>query len=498
MASTTGIQPHGDDKASLKGRHVESVVDNEKRPASDTSDEEISEEDNVRLRRRIDWFIMPLLCLVYGLQYLDKTGLSYASIMGIIPDTKMTLANYSWLGTIFYFGFLAGEYPLTYALQRWPIAKVTGLTIIIWGVVLGCMAACKDYKGLLVVRFFLGFFESSITPALTIFTAQWYRTSEHSFRTGMWYSTQAGISIFGGLVSYGFAKAGSQHKLSLASWRAVLLLFAAMTVATGIAFFFLIPDNVETAWFLSERDRKLAKIRTKENQLGVVDKTWKWYQVREALLDPAVWLLCLVSLCLMIPSGGLLNFYGIVVSQMGFTSHQTLLLSLAGSWNIFSVLFFPWLAGKYGYRALISIMPCGIALAGSAMVWGCKGKIARFVGYNLGLGYAATFALSISLLTSNVAGRTKKTFVNGMFLIAFCAGNLIGPQTFREKDKPKYVPALTSIVVLYAFSMFLMVVVHFLYKNRNSKRMWEEGHEPVANDVEDLTDRENPHFHYAL
>lgn len=179
---------------------------------------------------------------------------------------------------------------------------------------------------------------------------------------------------------------------------------------------------------------------------------------------------------------------------------MTLLLSLAGSWNIFNVLLFPYLAGKYGYRALISIIPCGIALAGTAMVWGCKDKYARFVGYNLGLGYAATFALALSLLTSNVAGRTKKTFVNGMFLIAFCAGNLIGPQTFREKDKPKYVPALTSIVVLYAFSMFLMVCVHFLYTNRNKKRaaLWAEGSDPVANDQEDLTDRENPYFHYAF
>lgn len=69
MAVTTGIQP-SDDKTSLKGRHVE-TIDNEKRTGSDVGDEEISEEDNIRLRRRIDWFIMPLLCLVYGLQYVS-------------------------------------------------------------------------------------------------------------------------------------------------------------------------------------------------------------------------------------------------------------------------------------------------------------------------------------------------------------------------------------------------------------------------------------------
>lgn len=72
--------------------------------------------------------------------------------MGIIPDTKITLDEYSWLGSVFFLGFLAGEYPLCWAQQRWPIAKVTGLTIIVWGAVLGSMAACKDFKGLMVTR----------------------------------------------------------------------------------------------------------------------------------------------------------------------------------------------------------------------------------------------------------------------------------------------------------------------------------------------------------
>ena len=31
-----------------------------------------------RLLRKIDWHLMPVLCVVYGLNYLDKTTLSYA------------------------------------------------------------------------------------------------------------------------------------------------------------------------------------------------------------------------------------------------------------------------------------------------------------------------------------------------------------------------------------------------------------------------------------
>ncbi len=40
-------------------------------------------EEEKKLLRKIDLNIMPFLCVVYGLNYLDKTTLSYASIMGL-------------------------------------------------------------------------------------------------------------------------------------------------------------------------------------------------------------------------------------------------------------------------------------------------------------------------------------------------------------------------------------------------------------------------------
>lgn len=48
-------------------------------------------------------------CLVFGLNYLDKTTLSYASIMGIKTDIHLVNDEYQWLGSIFYLGFLIWE-----------------------------------------------------------------------------------------------------------------------------------------------------------------------------------------------------------------------------------------------------------------------------------------------------------------------------------------------------------------------------------------------------
>ena len=66
----------------------------------------VDEATNKRLLKKIDLNIMPLMCVVYGLNYLDKTTLSYASVMGIKKDIHLKGDDYQWLGSMFYFGAL--------------------------------------------------------------------------------------------------------------------------------------------------------------------------------------------------------------------------------------------------------------------------------------------------------------------------------------------------------------------------------------------------------
>lgn len=59
---------------------------------------EIDQATNKRLLRIIDFRMMPLMCVIYGMNYLDKTTLSYASIMGIKTDINLVGDDYQWLG----------------------------------------------------------------------------------------------------------------------------------------------------------------------------------------------------------------------------------------------------------------------------------------------------------------------------------------------------------------------------------------------------------------
>jgi hypothetical protein len=73
----------------------------------DDLQEVISPRDQRRLQRKIDFMILPYLAVCYAFFYIDKTTLSYAAIFGIREDLNLVGTQYSWLSSIFYFGFLA-------------------------------------------------------------------------------------------------------------------------------------------------------------------------------------------------------------------------------------------------------------------------------------------------------------------------------------------------------------------------------------------------------
>jgi len=74
-------------------------------------------------------------------------------------------------GSIFYFGYLVGQPPAGYFLQRLPIAKFLGFCTLGWGLVLMTTPACKSFAGTAANRFLLGLLESSVNPGFVLITS---------------------------------------------------------------------------------------------------------------------------------------------------------------------------------------------------------------------------------------------------------------------------------------------------------------------------------------
>lgn len=228
--------------------------------------------------------------------------MSYASVMGFKKALHLHGQQYSWLSSLFYFGYLAFELPSSRLLQRLPLAKYSSAMIILWGGTLCCMAACHNFAGAAVVRFFLGVFESAVTPGFTLFTSQWYKKEEQGTRVAIWGSFNGFAQVIGGVLAYGVS-AGLGDDSTIPSWKVIFLIIGLFTMAIGILFLFFMPDNQMNAWFLSPQEKVVALERIRGNQQGVGNKHLKMYQLKEALTDPFTWAIILFALAGDIPNG---------------------------------------------------------------------------------------------------------------------------------------------------------------------------------------------------
>ncbi|KAL9106296.1 MAG: hypothetical protein Q9187_008577 [Circinaria calcarea] len=465
----------------------------------------LDEATGKRLLRKIDLHLMPLLCVIYGLNYLDKTTLSYASVMGIRKDIGLVNDDYQWLSSMFYFGYLAWEYPTTRLLQRLPLAKYSSFCIIMWGLVLCCFAGVKNFSGAMAVRFFLGVFEAAVTPGFALFTSQWYTKKEQGTRTGIWFSFNGFAQIFGGLVAYGIARGARLHGSSIAPWKIIFLVTGLLTVAVGCIFLFIMPDNQLNARWLSKDDRKLAIERVRVNQQGIGNKHFKAYQLKEALADPLTWAFAFYALTADIPNGGISNFFSQLIVSFGYTAEESLLYGTpGGAVEIVALIVCGFLGDRYGHRILISCSGLVISILGMLLIVALplSNNGGRLAGYYLTQASPTPFVALLSLISSNVAGYTKKTTVAALYLIAYCAGNIIGPQTFRPKDMPRYKPAEITIICCWGACLIDLVFIWWYCQSQNKRKAAFRA-QPTYRKLDnqewlDLTDRENPEFVYTL
>lgn len=88
------------------------------------------------------------MMITYGLQYLDKVALGYAAVYGLRADLGLVGQDYSWASSMFYFGYLVGQIPANYLLQKFPIGKFAATNLLIWGVLVMLSSESHNFGGL--------------------------------------------------------------------------------------------------------------------------------------------------------------------------------------------------------------------------------------------------------------------------------------------------------------------------------------------------------------
>lgn len=189
--------------------------------AEDTVDagKEYSDRYYRRLLWKIDLWLLPLMWVCYGTQQADKTSLSTQAVFGIREDTELIGEQFNWLSTIFYLTYLVCEAPGNWLLQRFHTGRFLGVVMVLWGIVVLCIAFARNFVHLMVLRALQGALECTISPTFVLITGAWYRSHEHTFRSTIWGTANAGMSIITGLIMYGIGAHAEANPGSLAAVR---------------------------------------------------------------------------------------------------------------------------------------------------------------------------------------------------------------------------------------------------------------------------------------
>ncbi|KAK9647272.1 hypothetical protein HCH54_005984 [Aspergillus fumigatus] len=462
-----------------------------------------------RLVRKIDIMILPIMTFAYMMAFLDKQALSYTAIMGLRTDLNLKGSEYSWSGSIFYFGYLFFSYPASILMVKFPLGKylacnlfvilpkrlglILTMNSMLWAIVLACHAATTNFAGLMVARFFLGCTEASVSSGFSLITSLWYRTSEQPLRHGIWFCGNSISMIIGNLVAMGIW----QIKTGLQPWKWLFIIFGIVTFLWGILMFFRLPDTPNTASFLTEAEKLLAIERLKANKAGYKRNKIDTSQIIEAFIDPKTWLLAFSSLIL----------YG-----FGFSTFKTLLLGMPVG-ALHHILQNPQLplhrhrrSRLYqvnpltGYTATDPDKNDDHSILGSALVYATESIAARYAGLLLMGVYSVSMPLSLAMVASNIGGFSKRATVSAIYFVMYCTGNIVGPQLFYESEAPKYQSGFQAVIVCFVVVVVVALVlgVYLWCENRRRERVaGPVEHDGKPTELVDITDLANLQFRYV-
>ncbi|KAF8333911.1 allantoate permease [Amanita rubescens] len=434
----------------------------------------ITEEENRRVLRKIDLHLMPLMFAIYFLQYMDKQTLSFSSVFGIRRDAHLIGDEYSWLGSILFIAEILCQPLSAYLLVRLPLSFYVPFMVTCWGATLAAMSAATNFKGLLIARFFLGGFESSVMASFVLIGQIWYRRQEQGIRIAVWYSNTGWGNIFGSLIVYGLGHIKSRL---LYTYQIVFMLLGLFTFFIGILSFFIFPDNPVKNKFLNPTEKSIAIERIRANQQGLETKDFKFAQARETFLDIKSWCWMIMLFVIFIPVTGINVFGPMILQGLGFDGYKVMLLNIP--FGILQVAFIAVAfsaSNKFRMKSpalLLIMIPCIIGTTALLLLERTeRNRPMLLAAYYILSAYTAATPTLLSWQSTNVAGHTKKTCTTALMTTGGFCGGMVGPLLFSPQDGPRYHKGLLGLLIAFCtFSVFVCVTVAYLhYLNRKNEQ----------------------------
>ena len=233
--------------------------------------------------RKVAWRLLPLIALGYGIAFIDRVNISFASLQ-MNRDLHFSATIYGFGAGLFFISYAALEVPSNLLLVRFGARRWIARIMLTWGLLAASMMFVRTPLHFYVMRFLLGAAEAGFFPGVIYYLNQWFPAQHRGRAITRFYIAAPLSGVVMGAVAGTLL--GLQGRLGLAGWQWLFLVEGLPAVLMSLVFLLYLPDRPATVGWLSEAEKlwletRLAADRALATSAGDFNHL-------KALLDPRI------------------------------------------------------------------------------------------------------------------------------------------------------------------------------------------------------------------
>jgi MFS family permease len=453
-----------DDEAS--GRNIQAMSDRVTTATPSAAAVEPLERETVH---RVAWRLMPLLMLGYFCAYLDRVNVGFAGLT-MNKALGFSAAVFGFGAGVFFVGYFLAELPSNLILAKVGARRWIARILLTWGIISGLTAFVWNDWSFYGIRFLLGIAEAGFYPGIVLYLTWWFPSYYRSRMMAFFQSASVISLIIGPPVSAWLLTLDGMFGLQ--GWQWLFLIEAVPPIIMCFVIWFLLTDRpIDAMWLRPEQRTWLqSRLDSEQTQREAVHS----YELREALLNPRVWLLTLVYFGQNVSNYGLLIFLPQIVKSFGISTQMTGYVSaLPFVFAAFAMIYWGFHSDRTGSRTAHVASACLLCAAGLAAcifigtahpVWMTVALILGIMGQQ---SIAPTFWPLPTAMLSGVAAAGGIALINSVGNL----GGFLGPYMFGMIKDATGGSDLLALLAIAAAPVISAVVLIALGHDRRLERI---------------------------
>ncbi|KAL4915043.1 major facilitator superfamily domain-containing protein [Aspergillus aurantiobrunneus] len=436
-----------------------------------------------------DLRIVPLSAFIYLLCYLDRSNIGNAKVLNedtgndLLSETRMSNYEYTIALMVFLIAYALFEVPSNYFLKKLRPSRWIAILMLSWGATTIGLGGANNYAQVTGIRFLLGVSEAGLFPGLVYYLTFWYRTSERSLRVALILASATLAGAFGGAIAYGVGYLNGDHGHS--AWRWLFFIEGAPSCASAILVWFFLPDYPESAKWLSEDEKELARQRLQVEGSKGDAKAMGWTEAKEVLTEWRLYVHYVIYFGISTPFSSLSLFTPSITAGLGYENLKAQLMTVPPYAVAYVVtVIVAWSADHFNARGLHSAIFSFVGAMGflASAVLPADAYLQRYGCLIVGSsGAFSCIPPLLGWLSSNIHSTAGAGLAIALNISFGAPGQIVGVWIYKSDEAERgYPTGHWTNAALLLFVSVGCVLLHLYYMMANRGRSVSSGRKRYA------------------